>query len=265
MNRNLSLSKILAPIIVMMIVVSIWHGVVFLFHINKVILPSPMQVALAAWRIRLSLLTASGVTLRSAAAGLLASAVVGSLVAILFSQSSILRIALYPYVIFLQTVPIVAIAPLLIIWSGPGFRTIVLVACIISIFPIISNVTSGLLSVSSNLNELFRMQSASRWQTLFKLQIPAAIPNLILGLRISCGLSVIGAIVGELFVSSSGTSDGLGALMNSQQGNLHTDELVASVIASTLLGILLFASIAFLGRVVLRRWTYSAGFEAHST
>ena len=120
-----------------------WHLVVQWFDIPKIILPSPLSVLNALWVERWILLRASWVTLQAASAGLLCSAVLGSLIAVLFSQSAVLRIALYPYVIFLQTVPIVAIAPLLIIWSGYNFRTIVLVAVIISIFPVISNVTSG--------------------------------------------------------------------------------------------------------------------------
>jgi NitT/TauT family transport system permease protein len=139
---------------------------------------------------------------------------------------------------------------------------VVLVSCIISIFPIISNVTSGLLSINENHLDLFRMQSASRWKTLLKLRIPSAIPNLVLGLRISCGLSVIGAIVGELFVANSGAYDGLGTIMNAMQANLKTAALMAAIMACTLLGILLFLFVQFLGTVVLRKWTRDAGFEA---
>jgi NitT/TauT family transport system permease protein len=194
--------------------------------------------------------------------GLGASALIGSLVAILFSQSAWIRTALYPYVIFLQTVPIVAIAPLLIVWSGAEFRTVVLVSCIISIFPIISNVTSGLLSIDSNHLDLFRLQGASRWQTLLKLRIPSAMRALVQGLRISCGLAVIGAIVGELFVGNSGNSDGLGSLMNAMQANLRTAELIGAILACTLLGILLFLGVELLNRWALRRWTIDTGFES---
>jgi NitT/TauT family transport system permease protein len=169
---------------------------------------------------------------------------------------------LYPYVIFLQTVPIVAIAPLLIIWSGNNFRTIVLVAVIISIFPVISNVTSGLLSIHENLRDLFRMQGATRWQMLIKLRIPSALPQLILGLRVSSGLSVIGAIVAEFFVGNSGEYDGLGTIMTARQALLRTPELMAALIACTLLGIALFALVNLLGATVLGRWTKTDGFES---
>ena len=255
---NASMGKSLtyvAPVLVFAVVAAVWHFVVLWLKIPAIILPGPIAVMNAMWLERLVLLQASWVTLKAAAVGLACSAVFGSLIAVLFSQSSLIRVAMYPYVIFLQTVPIVAIAPLLIIWSGNNFRTIVLVATIISIFPVIANVTSGLLSINENLSELFRMQSATRWQMLTKLRIPAAIPQLVLGLRISSGLSVIGAIVAEFFVGNSGQYDGLGTIMTSRQANLKTAELIAALMACTCLGILLFASVNVLGATLLRRWT----------
>ena len=262
---NTSIGKMLpylAPIVVFGVVAAVWHFVVLSFKVPAIILPGPVAVMNAMWLERWVLLKASWVTLQAASVGLLCSAVFGSLIAVLFSQSSLIRVALYPYVIFLQTVPIVAIAPLLIIWSGNNFRTIVLVATIISIFPVIANVTSGLLSINENLSELFRMQSATRWQMLTKLRIPAAIPQLVLGLRISSGLAVIGAIVAEFFVGNSGEYDGLGTIMTSRQANLKTAELIAALMACTCLGILLFACVNLLSATLLRRWTRVAGFES---
>jgi len=255
---NASMGKSLtyiAPVLVFAVVATVWHFVVIWLRVPAIILPGPIAVMNALWLERLVLLKASWVTLQAAAVGLLCSAVFGSLIAVLFSQSALIRVAMYPYVIFLQTVPIVAIAPLLIIWSGNNFRTIVLVATIISIFPVIANVTSGLLSINENLSELFRMQSATRWQMLTKLRIPAAIPQLVLGLRISSGLAVIGAIVAEFFVGNSGQYDGLGTIMTSRQANLKTAELIAALMACTCLGILLFASVNVLSATLLRRWT----------
>jgi len=255
---NASMGKSLtyiAPVLVFAVVATVWHFVVIWLRVPAIILPGPIAVMNALWLERLVLLKASWVTLQAAAVGLACSAVFGSLIAMLFSQSALIRVAMYPYVIFLQTVPIVAIAPLLIIWSGNNFRTIVLVATIISIFPVIANVTSGLLSINENLSELFRMQSATRWQMLTKLRIPAAIPQLVLGLRISSGLAVIGAIVAEFFVGNSGEYDGLGTIMTSRQANLKTAELIAALIACTCLGILLFASVNVLSATLLRRWT----------
>jgi len=253
---------LLTPVLLFAVVAVVWHVLVRWLDIPKVILPSPLEILSALWQERWVLLKGSWVTLRAAATGLVCSAVFGSLTAILFSQSVVIRTALYPYVIFLQTVPIVAIAPLLIIWSGNNFRTIVLVATIISLFPIIANVTSGLLSINENLRDLFRMGSASRWQMLIKLRIPAAIPQLLVGLRISAGLAVIGAIVAEFFVGNSGTYDGLGTIMTARQANLKTPQLMAALVACTGLGILLLVVVNLLGATLLRRWTKHSGFES---
>jgi len=256
------LVTIASPFLLFVLVAIVWHMVVQIFSVPKIILPSPIAVLQALWEEKWILLGASWITLKAAAVGLVCSAIFGSLIAVLFSQSSLLRVALYPYVIFLQTVPIVAIAPLLIIWSGNNFRTIVLVAVIISIFPVISNVTSGLLSINENLRDLFRMQGATRWQMLIKLRIPSALSQLILGLRVSSGLSVIGAIVAEFFVGNSGEYDGLGTIMTARQALLRTPELMAALIACTLLGIALFTLVNLLGATVLRRWTKTDGFES---
>jgi NitT/TauT family transport system permease protein len=262
MNKAPLWLRIVSPMAVFLLVALVWHVLVVALRIPEVILPKPTAVLNAMWADRWTLLMGSWVTLQAAGAGMLVSTAVGCLVAILFSQSSLLRTALYPYVIFLQTVPIVAIAPLLIVWSGLNFRTVVLVSCIICIFPIISNVTSGLIAMDQNHVDLFRMQGGSRWQTLTKLRIPAAIPNLVLGLRISCGLSVIGAIVGELFVSNSTDYDGLGTIMNAMQAQLKTAQLIGAVIACTLLGILLFLTVQGLDAWVLRRWTRNTGRDS---
>ncbi len=252
----------LAPIAVLLLVLILWDRSVIWFDLHKVILPRPWDVAKSMWSERYVLLKGSWITLQAAGLGLICSALVGSVIAILFSQSSVLRLSFYPYVVFLQTVPIVAIAPLLILWFGNEFRTVVLVSSIISIFPIISNVTSGLLSINENLRELFYMHSASRWQLLTKLRIPAAIGQLILGLRISCGLAVIGAIVGEFFVGDRGAYEGLGTIITARQGNLNTASMIAAVIACAALGLLLLVLVNLIGNTLLRRWTKNVGFES---
>lgn len=253
--------RFLAPGMVFLGVILVWQLAVQWFEIHKVVLPPPGDVLRAFIDERSVLLRGAWITLQAAATGLLASGVIGFFVAVVFSLSSWVRNSCYPYVIFLQTVPIVAIAPLLILWFGNEFRTVVLVAAIISIFPVISNVTSGLLSVNENFRDLFRLQSASTFQILFKLRIPAAIPQLILGLRISCGLAVIGAIIGEFFVGDRGAYEGLGTIITARQANLRTASMIAAVIACTLLGILLLLVVQTLNKTIFRRWTHGVGFE----
>ena len=233
-----------------------WQLVIVMFGIAPMILPSPLRVARAAiseWdKLSVGFLVTAGVAL----AALLVSIVIGMLTAILFSLSRLARAALYPYVIFLQTVPIVAIAPLLITWFGYGIGTIVLIATIISLFPIISNVTAGLVSVDDNLKDLFQLCGASRRQTMLKLRIPFAIRHLVLGARISAGLAVIGAIVGEFFVGETATAyAGLGTLIAGWQRMTHTDSMIAGIMASTLLGLAVLGSVNLAAHLLLRRWT----------
>lgn len=253
----------LFPAIIFLAVVGAWHLIVVVAKIPKIVLPTPYVVGQSAWEFRKELLLGAWVTGKAAAIGLLASVVLGSMIAVLFSQSRWLRLGFYPYVIFLQTVPIVAIAPLLIIWSGSNFRTIVLITTIISIFPIIANVTAGLLSIDRNSLELFQMYRAGRWKTLLRLRVPTAVAHLMVGLRIACGLAVIGAIIGESFVGNATDYDGLGTLMTQWQTRQKTDALMAAIATSTGLGLLFFLFINFLSRTLLRRWTLAIGLDDH--
>lgn len=234
-------------------VVAVWQWAVDTWQIPSYLLPSPSRVAATAWERRAALAHAFAVTARGAVAGLAAAAVAGTGLAILFSQSRVLRIAVYPWVLLLQTVPIVAIAPLLVTWSGYGERTVILVAAIIALFPILSNVTAGLLALDPNHRDLFRIYRAGRVQTLLRLRLPTALGHLALGLRISCGLAVIGTIVGEFFVGRGGDSPGLGAVMDRWLAMGRTDALFAAVILSSLLGLVLFTAVNLVTGRVLRR------------
>ncbi len=256
------ISSALAPLALFAVLVLGWHTAVKIYGINPIILPSPLQVAKSLWEEREILATGFRTTGLAAVVGLAASVVLGGVIAIAFSLSSVLRGAVYPYLIFLQTVPIVAIAPLLILWSGYNFRTVVLVTIIISIFPIVSNTTSGLLSINPNLRDLFRLNGANSFQTLMKLRIPAAISHLVLGMRISCGLAVIGAIIGEFFVGNSGQYDGLGTIMTRWQGRNYTSGLIAAILVSTLLGIVFFVAVNQINQRCLRRWTSASNLDS---
>ena len=249
---------VLSTVGVAVVAILVWHVSVTALDVPKILLPAPGQVATAAWRERGPLWEGSLTTLWTATLGLVWAVGIGSMIAILFSQFRWLRRALFPYVIFLQTVPIVAIAPLLIIWSGYEFRTAVIATVIICLFPIVNNMTTGLEAARREHQDLFRMYAASRWQRLVKLQLPTSVPYLILGTRISSGLAVIGAIVAEFFVSNGATYQGLGALMTGWQGLMLTDALIAALAMSTLLGLVLFGAVNLLGRVLLARYTNMA-------
>ncbi len=254
-QRSTPLFDAFACVIVMACVAVLWQGAVMWFDTPQILLPSPIQVTKTAWQEGSTLAAGFARTTLAAILGLCGSSLIGFAIAILFSQSGLARKTLYPYVVFLQTVPIVAIAPLLITWCGYTFMTVVLVAGIISLFPIISNVTTGLISVDPNLLDLFRLQNATRMQTLVKLQIPSAMQGLVDGLRVSAGLAVIGAVVGEFFVGPGmDGAPGLGSLMTVWQTRARTDALIAAVLASTLLGLIILVGTNTLARLLLKPW-----------
>lgn len=232
----------------------VWHFGVIVSGIQPILLPAPVQVWRAGWENGDKLVEATLVTGKAALAGLGTSVLIGVLVSLLFSQSRHIRNAFYPYVIFLQTVPIIAIAPLLITWTGYTFETVVYVTVIISLFPIISNVTAGLVTIDRNLEDLFRIYQASRWQMMLRLRIPTAISYLVLGMRISSGLAVIGAIVGDFFVGTGGESNGLGTLMTSWGARQKTDAVIAAVGAATVVGVVFFGAVNLMAATVMRRW-----------
>jgi NitT/TauT family transport system permease protein len=251
-STNFAFRDWLAPVLVLCFVVIVWQVIVWFGRIHPVLLPSPLAVALAAWKMRSELLTATGRTAMAAIAGLGMSTVLGTLLAFIFSQSTVIRRALYPYAVLLQTVPIIAIAPIVIVSFGRGFLSITLVSCVISLFPIITNTTTGLLQIDPNLLDLFRLNGATRLQTLIKLRVPSSLPYLLSGIRIACGSAIVGAIVGEFFVGSG--QPGLGSMIQGKSAAFDLSELYATVFTSTVLGTAAFAGVTMLGEIILRRW-----------
>lgn len=258
MNRlrtsPVALGRWLPPLIALVVGLSVWQAVVVLLKIPRILLPPPTAVATAAWQNAQSLVTATGVTAAAALTGFALSLVMGTIVAMLFSQSRWIRNSLFPYAIFLQTVPIVAIAPLVVIWLGEGFAAVVVIAWIVSLFPIITNGTAGMLRVPTTQRELFQLCKATRWQTLRQLQLPAALPNLVTGARIASGLSVLGAIVGEYFAGAGADRAGLGYLIFAAKDQFALDTLFAAVLLCTLLGVAMFTLVGWIGQRGLLGW-----------
>jgi NitT/TauT family transport system permease protein len=253
------LIAVLPPIVLLLIVLALWQAVVRLWKIPTFLLPSPFDVGHAAFENFSKLASATGITAAGAVAGFSVSLVAGVLVAIVFSQSAMIRRSFFPYAILLQTVPIVAIAPLIVLWSGTGFRSVVLVAFIVSVFPIITNATAGLTSIDPDLVDLFRLHGASRWQTLFKLRLPGAVPSTVTGAKTSSGMAVIGTIVGEFFVGYDPSEHyGLGYLIQESTSQLKIDVVLCAVVLATLLGLIVFGSVTLIGTLVLRRYSPGA-------
>lgn len=246
--------SVLPPLILFLLVVLIWHVTTRVASVPAYVLPGPVEVASEAARNSGFLFTASLTTAVAALGGFAASLVVGSLVAFAFAQWPVVRNSCYPYAIFLQTVPIVAIAPIIIIWFGTGLQSVILVSFIVSLFPIITNGTTGLTTIDRDLLALFKLYRASRWQTLVKLRLPSAVPYVIAGAKTSSGLSVIGAIVGEFFAGYGAERYGLGYLITLTSGQLKTAYLFAAILCSTGLGLIMFLTVSTIGDAVLRRW-----------
>jgi NitT/TauT family transport system permease protein len=196
---------------------------------------------------------ATALTATAALAGFAMSLLSGALIAFAFSQSKLIERSFFPYAIFLQTVPVIAVAPLIVIWFGTGMLSVVLVAWMISLFPIITNGTTGLTRVDPGHLDLFSVYGASRWQVLFKLRLPGSVPYFVAGAKVASGLAVIGAIVGEFFAGST-ERYGLGYLIILCSGQLRTAYLFAAILASTSLGLFLFGAVSLLGDAILRRW-----------
>jgi NitT/TauT family transport system permease protein len=249
----------LNSLIVLACVLGLWQAVVSINHLPAYMLPGPLVVARAIHDKFPSLLDSLLISAQEAAVGLAASIVVGVAVAMIFAQWHWLRKLLYPYTILLQTVPIVAIAPLIINWVGAGIFSVTIVTFIICLAPIIANTTQGLISVDENFVHLFVMYKATPAQILFKLRLPNALPNLFTGIRISAGISVIGAITGELFAGSTRVGEGgLGYAIIYASNQMDTGYLFALVFAATVLGIAFFFLVMFLEWLALHNWHESA-------
>lgn len=245
----------LNSVIITVCLLSFWQAVVSLNHVKPFMLPGPKLVVQAVHDRFPSLTASLLITSEEAAGGLAASIIVGAAVSLVFAQWRWLRQPLYPYTILLQTVPIVAIAPLIINWVGAGILAVTVVAFIISLAPIIANTTQGLISVDENLVHLFVMYKATPAQVLFKLRLPNALPNLFTGLRISAGIAVIGAITGELFAGSTSVGEGgLGYAITYASNQMETAYLFALVLAAAVLGFAFFFIVMFLEWLALHNW-----------
>jgi NitT/TauT family transport system permease protein len=243
-----------APVLTFLAVVMVWHVATRVFGLRAFVLPSPAAVAAEAAARTGELVSATLVTGSAALIGFCLSTVIGCLVGFAFSQSTLVRKSCYPYAIFLQTVPIVAIAPLIILWCGTGLQSVVLVSVIVGLFPMITNATAGLTSLDRNLVALFDLYRATRLQMLLKLRLPAAVPYIITGAKTSSGLSVIGAIVGEFFAGYGADRHGLGYLVIVTSAQLKTAYLFAAVLCCTALGLVIFGAVSIAGNAVLNHW-----------
>jgi NitT/TauT family transport system permease protein len=254
-------SHLIAPALAFVIILVVWQLAIIVFNPKPFILPSPMNVIEAFQERGDRLLSASWITFRGAALAFIASSLIGALVALLLVSVPFLYKGFFPYTVILQAVPVVAVAPIIIIWFGIGLPAVVAIGVIIAIFPVIANTVIGLRSTDAGLKQLFQLYEATPWQMVFKLRLPAALPYFFTGLRIAAGSSVIGAIVGEYIGGMAGTQGGLGFLVIELSRKLQMSTLFATVICAAMLGILFFAVVSWLSNLFLKNWHESASAE----
>jgi NitT/TauT family transport system permease protein len=241
--------SLLPPLIPFVVLTLLAEFLVRQGFVRPFLFPAPSAIfrALIDGRVELSQALLS--TSEGALAGFAMSAFLGIAIAVLLSSSPGVQRAFYPYAIFFQTVPLIAVAPLLVIWFGFGIRTVIASAFVASVFPVIANTLSGILSTELPLRELFKLYGASPLVTLFKLRLPAALPQVFTGLRVSAGLAVIGAIVGEFIAGG-----GLGSVVEAARTQQRIDKVFAAVLLASVLGLGLFGLINLLSHLALRRW-----------
>jgi NitT/TauT family transport system permease protein len=250
------------PFLVFLGGMGIWYGMTYLVLApeRRFLLPPLHAVVREGFLVsgtRAELFKGLLVSAKVAFIGLGVAFAIGIVVAILMSQAKWIERSLYPWAVFLQTVPILALVPLLGFWFGFGLMSRVIVCVIISLFPIIINTLNGLLGADRRLHDLLTLHNASRWTRLAKLQMPAALPDVFIGLRTSAGLSVIGAIVGDFFFGRG--EKGLGLLLVQYSRRLESEELLATVIVACGFGVLVFTLFGVLGRRVVGAWSESWG------
>jgi NitT/TauT family transport system permease protein len=260
-TRRERVLRFVLPFAALAIGVLIWDLVVRINNLQPYVLPSPglvFQTLIADWSILgPSLLS----TLTTTFEALLLAVFGGVGLALLFNQSRVIENSLYPYAVILQVTPVVAIAPLLLIYL-PQQAAVLTCAWIVAFFPVLANTTLGLNSVDRNLNELFRLYGASRWQMLRDLKLPAALPYMLGGLKIAGGLSLIGAVVAEIAAGSAGAGSGLAFRIAESGYRLNIPRMFAALLLLSITGVLIFAFLSLVSYLILRRWHDSAAQES---
>jgi NitT/TauT family transport system permease protein len=257
-NTNEMVARIVIPVTMLVLIVLAWHLYVTLANVPHYVLPSPVLVVQSLindWPILFKSLL---ITLRTTFSALALALVGGLLLSVVMAQSRLLELAIYPYAVVLQVTPIIAVAPLILIYAPSTTVALLIVAFIVSFFPILSNTTQGLRSTDHNLLNLFELYGASRWQTLIHLKLPNALPYFLTGLKIAGGLSLIGAVVAEFTAGSAGANSGLAFRLLESQFRLNIPRLYAALLLLSFTGVLIFFTTSLISWLLLRKWHESA-------
>ncbi|CAN5244353.1 ABC transporter permease [soil metagenome] len=254
-RRGISIAVWGPPILVAIGFIGVWYLISSLLGDKNFLLPPPHEVIIKGFlnpATASDIVTALGRSAQVALVGLAIAIVIGVVWAIAMSQARWIERSLFPYAVILQCIPILALVPLIGFWFGFEFFSRVVVCVMIALFPMVSNTLFGLQSVDRSQRELFKLQRASRWTVLTKLELPTALPAIFAGMRISAGLAVVGAIVGDFFFRRG--TPGIGALLSNYTSRLQGAELLAAIIAASLFGVAIFALFGLIGRLAVGRW-----------
>jgi len=246
------------PVVMIALGIFAWDRIVAINEIPHYILPGPGRVwdtLIADWRV---LFDALSITMMITAAALAAAIIGGAGLAILFKQSRLMEMSLYPYAVILQVTPIVAIAPLIFIYVEDRLVGLLICAWLVAFFPVLSNTTLGLNSADHNLRDLFKIYGASRWQRLLHLELPSALPYFLGGLRIAGGLALIGAVVAEYVAGTGGIGSGLAFTILEAGYRLNIPRMFAALILIAATGVVIYAALSFLSWLLLHKWHESA-------
>jgi len=253
-KRSIIWKNNLSYVVIPLLILFTWQVSLSVLNVPVYFLPKPTDIVSAAvenWR---NLTLALGVTVIEALVGFILSIIIGILGAILLATSKVVEKITYPYIIILQTIPIVAIASIIVIWFGAGMNAIIIITFLMGFFPMLSNTLLGLKSTDQNLKDLFNLYEASKFQTLLHLKILYALPYMVAGLKISSTLVVIGAIVGEYVAGVGGGKGGLGFAITQAALRLQTPYLFACALTAALLGISFFYIVGKISNIILSSW-----------
>jgi NitT/TauT family transport system permease protein len=249
--------RIVLPVVVLALGLLIWEAAVRFWEIPPYVLPTPglvLQTLVTDWSVLSQSLL---VTLTTTFEGFLLASVGGVALAVLFNQSRFIEYSLYPYAVILQVTPVIAIAPLLLVYLQQPTAVLVC-AWIVAFFPVLANTTLGLSSVDRNLSDLFALYGASRAEALWNLKLPSALPYMLGGLRIAGGLSLVGAVAAEIAAGSAGAGSGLAFRIIESEYRLNIPRMFAALLLLSVTGIAIFYALALINHLALRRWHESA-------
>lgn len=250
-DRNL---RIIMPTLAIIIALGIWEGLVRYYNVPHYLIPAPSLIGETLIKDGPSLMTSMWFTVKLTLISLLCAIVGGVLLGMIFALSRPIEMAFFPFAVILQVTPVIAIAPLILIYVRDTFSALLICAWIVAFFPILSNTVIGLRSADHNLRDLFKLYRASPWQRLRYLLAPSALPYFMAALKIAGGLSLIGAVVAEFVAGSAGQSTGLASRILESSFRNEIPRMFAALFLVSLLGIVIFLITSWLSRLVLGRW-----------